>query len=139
MKSLLGKLGVILIGLTIFTYGQVWAADWVWVDRGSTGDVFRDRESISYLEGGLVRVWEKEVLNEKGIDTYVQKYGVNFRNVTEHRSFIEIDCLNKRYRYLSISWYSKDGGLISAVKEPTEWMYIVPESWGYWASKQLCK
>ncbi len=27
MKSLLGKLGVILIGLAIFTYGEVWGAD----------------------------------------------------------------------------------------------------------------
>ena len=28
MKSLLGKLGVILIGLAIFGYGKVWGADW---------------------------------------------------------------------------------------------------------------
>ena len=27
MKSLLGKLGVILIGLAIFTHGEVWGAD----------------------------------------------------------------------------------------------------------------
>ena len=28
MKSLLVKLGVILIGLTIFGYGEVWGEDW---------------------------------------------------------------------------------------------------------------
>jgi len=28
MKSLSVKLGVILIGLAIFSYGEVWGADW---------------------------------------------------------------------------------------------------------------
>ena len=28
MKSLLGKLGIILIGLAIFGYGGVWGEDW---------------------------------------------------------------------------------------------------------------
>jgi hypothetical protein len=139
MKPLLVKLGVLSIGLSIIGNAEVWGSDWRLVHKGRTGDTFWDVESISYLEGGIVRLWEKEVLNEKGIDTYIQRYGVTFRNVAEHNSLIEIDCLNKKYRYLSVNWYSKDNDLISDVKKPADWMYITPDSWGDSASKTLCK
>lgn len=140
MKSLPVKLGVILIGFAIFSYAEVWGADWILVDRNLTGDVFWDRENIRYLEGGIVRFWEKCVLNEKGVDVYIERYGIKFRNVAEHRSLIEIDCKEKQYRYLEVNWYSKDGQLISNMElKPSQWMHITPESSGDAYHKILCK
>jgi len=36
MKSLLGKVVFILIGLIIFTYAEVWGADWKLIEESKT-------------------------------------------------------------------------------------------------------
>jgi len=41
MKSLLGKLGIILIGLAIFGYAEVWAEDWKLYSSSPDGEYFR--------------------------------------------------------------------------------------------------
>jgi hypothetical protein len=60
------RLGVILIGLAIFGYTEVWGEDWKFFggsvllkDKTTIG--YYDAESIEYLSNGNVRVWTKTV------------------------------------------------------------------------------
>ena len=46
MKSLF-KLGVILIGILIFTYAEVWGADWIFVGDYNNHHLYYDTQSIS--------------------------------------------------------------------------------------------
>ena len=48
MKSLLGKLGVILIGLAIFGCAEVWGADWKRFSSSENGISYYDEENLTY-------------------------------------------------------------------------------------------
>ncbi|MGA2517917.1 MAG: surface-adhesin E family protein [Thermodesulfobacteriota bacterium] len=66
MKSLLGKLGVLSIGLLILGYAEVWGADWKVfggsvLSKDKTTIGYYDAESIEYLSNGNVTVWTKTV------------------------------------------------------------------------------
>jgi hypothetical protein len=47
MKSLLGKLEVILIGLALFVYSEVWGANWISYGQTNISLHYFDLESIS--------------------------------------------------------------------------------------------
>jgi len=81
MKSLLGKLGVILIGLATFGNAEVWAADWTYLEaRVAQEEVIKnypflkdfvggiycyDRSSIVYPSRNIVKVWVRFYLVDK--------------------------------------------------------------------------
>ena len=49
MKSLSVKLGVILIGLAIFSYTEVWGADWKYFSAGDDGIFYwYDAQGVTY-------------------------------------------------------------------------------------------
>ena len=60
MKSLLGKLGAILIGLAIFGYGEVWGADWMFYGKTDKYSCFYDAKSVSRPSENIVEMSEKQ-------------------------------------------------------------------------------
>jgi hypothetical protein len=72
MKSLLGKLGVILIGLTIFAYAEVCRAqNWVsdgqsYKERKKTADIYYD-PNFQKTESGTIVIKVKYVYTDWGI------------------------------------------------------------------------
>ena len=56
MKSLLGKLGVILIGLAIFGNAEVWGADWKFYDSNEMFLGYYDAQGIIRPPKTIVRV-----------------------------------------------------------------------------------
>jgi hypothetical protein len=46
---------------------------------------------------------------------------------TATKTFVEMDCIKKMSRMLSVSTISKDGNLRSS-SSPSDWMYVAPES-----------
>ena len=90
MKSLSGKLGVVLfiIGLAIFGDIEVWGADWEEFAETTTGIFYYDVESVTSPSKGFYRVW--------------------IHNTTKHESsLIEIDCKEKNYRVLDVIEYDE--------------------------------
>ncbi len=118
MKSLLGKLGVILIfGLAIFGYAEVWGADWKLFDgQESDSKKFYEAESIIVTSEGNIRVWEL-------IAMPFQHETVAIRC----KFLYEFNCTLREYRHLLTEETYPDKGFLEKEGDK-KWGNIVPES-----------
>jgi len=127
MKKLL-LLGVILIGLFIFGYADVWGEDWKFYGGNDDYWGYYDAQSITRPSKNIIRVWEKWV------------YKVERRQGVCQSVFLtEIDCVNKKNRGLSSVDYSIEDKLLGGFSTPTEWAFIFPDSSGEFLYKKVCK
>ncbi len=128
------KISIIL--LTLFISISKANAGWIFVqssDDKST-DLYIDGESIQIINKDIRRYWSKSNLQESELT----KYG-NYQSL---RAFNEIDCKNKKYRGLSISFYEKNNLLGKVIHsqedENSKWSFIPPNSLGSIASDIVC-
>jgi len=128
MKSLLGKLGVILIiGLTMFGSEEMWGADWKFVLKNDTGEHFYDAESIPHPSENSFRVWSKIVHSHKSIDEMAATLGEKYKNLSETLILWEINCADKKCCIVSLHDCDKDGGFICSLSNlKQEWKPIAP-------------
>jgi hypothetical protein len=128
------KISIIL--LTLFISISKANADWIFVqssDDKST-DLYIDGESIQIINKDIRRYWSKSNLQESELT----KYG-NYQSL---RAFNEIDCKNKKFRGLSISFYEKNNLLGKVIHsqedENSKWSFIPPNSLGSISSDIVC-
>jgi FKBP-type peptidyl-prolyl cis-trans isomerase len=143
MKSLLGKLGVILIGLTIFGYAKVWGADWKYLGSNERYQSYLDTGSIILLPENIVRAWTKTVLTDRGVIEIIKELGIKYENSSEVVELSEWDCVKKTYRQLSVTLFSKEGRNMGSsetgdFKIRSEWSLIIPETTIEVIHKELC-
>jgi len=108
MKSLLVKLGVILMGLIIFSYAEVWGEDWKYFGAGGKGTFWwYDTQGVTYHPNSVIQVWVKRVKADeiKGMVKSGEKITVSeLEQMTLERSYerslIEIDCVEKTLNHL---------------------------------------
>jgi len=114
MKSLLGKLGVILVGLLIFVTGCQSAKGGNWKFLSSTdlyeGFYYVTKSHLLYK--GTVLVSVKLEYTEKGIAEYIKEFGKDYENLSYSLQSWEVNCRAKTERILSISQYSVDGNIL---------------------------
>ena len=148
MKSLWGKLGVILIGLAIFGYGEVWGADWKHFSSTDLYECFYYAEGMTRytdITGGppknIARVWIKLEYTEKGIDGMVKKFGKEYENLSYSLQLWEIHCSLKKQQILSIKEYSVEGNVLNTkpTKSLSKWKSISREIVGESLYKAVCK
>ena len=146
MKSLWGKLGVILIGLAIFGYGEVWGADWKHFSSTDLYECFYYAEGMTRytdITGGppknIARVWIKLEYTEKGIDGMVKKFGKEYENLSYSIYLKEINCVEKTDHHLSMTHYDNKGGVIYFSSSFSKWDFIAPETMGESLYKEVCK
>ena len=139
MKSLLGKLGVILIGLAIFGYGEVWGADWKLYFVHEIILNYYDAQSITRPSKNIVRVWTRSNYTEKGVIDIVGRLGKKYENLSDSTTLWEINCLEKKCRFLSIAYHNNKGEPISFFGSPSEWDFIIPETMAEILYKEICK
>ena len=139
MKSLSVKLGVILIGLSIFSYSEAWGANWKLYSETDFFSSYYDRETVNRTSENIVRVWVKEVNTEKGMTDMVNRFGEEFKNCDHIKKLYEIDCTEKRIRILSSAAYSRAGEVIISDDSPSKWISIMPKSEGEALHKTVCK
>ena len=139
MKSLSVKLGVILIGLAIFTYAEVWGADWKFYNSNQWYLGYYDAQSITRPSKNIVRVWVKWDCTEKGVLENVKRLGKQWENLSHIKLLKEIDCVEKKERILSSTDYNNKGEMIHSSSSPSEWDFITPESVGEALYKEVCK
>jgi hypothetical protein len=143
MKSLLGKLGVILIGLAIFGNTDVWGADWK--PYGASDDVlcYYDTESITRPSKNIVRVWVKWDYTEKGVLREIEKSGKQYENLNHSINLWEINCSERKFDLPKLTYYDNKGDLIESLSpppnSPQKWIFIIPESIGELLYKEVCK
>jgi hypothetical protein len=123
MKSLLGKLGVILIGFAIFGYTEVWGADWIFFQVTKLteevgglpvyGNIhFYDATSVVYpskniLQVPTVQVWTKTFHVGRDQTFPLESRGrlyetLNSLKLPYTTNLMEINCSDKRFRSLKV-------------------------------------
>ncbi len=142
MKSLLGKLGIILIGLFIFGYAEVWGEDWKLYAKTDLHECFYNAENMIRSSQDIVEVWTKLEYTERGIIETVKKFGKHYENLSYSLELWEINCAKKRHRLLSITLYSVEGNILytnQAGSRPPPWKIISRESIEESLYKAVCK
>ena len=114
MKSLLGKLGVLFIGLLIFVTAcqSTRGGDWKFFSSTDLYECFYYAENMTRSHKNIVRVWIKLEYTEKGIAENVKMFGKDYENLSYSLQFWEIDCPVKNQRILSINQYSVEGNIL---------------------------
>ena len=139
MKSLLGKVGVILIGLMILGYAEAWGADWELYSSSEKVFYYYDAQNITRPSKNVVRVWEKWDYTEKGVMDMVGSFGKEYENLSHTIFFLEINCSKKKNRGLSLTHYDHKGSVVYSISSPSEWRSINPESMAEKLYKKVCK
>jgi hypothetical protein len=138
MKSLLGKLGVILIGISIFGYTEVWGADWKYYGTNGDGSYFYDTESMVRSSKDLIDVWVQSEYSEKSISNWVREGGKGFQDLDFSLILFELNCVERSARYLQVVFYSKNGKVFYPI-DNDEWQLIAPDSLISDLQKEVCK
>ena len=139
MKSLLVKLGVILIGLAIFGNAEAWGADWKLYSNNENFIGYCDTQSITRLSKNIVRVWVRWDWKEKGKLDMLKDFGKIMENLSHSKLLIEIDCVEKKNHRLSWTDYDNKGKMIDSISSPSEWDFITPETVAESLYKAVCK
>jgi len=147
MKSLSVKLGVILavVGLASLSYAEAWGVDWRFYGRADKYSCFYDVKSISRPSENIVEVSEKQDYTNKGIDFMVEGLGKKYKNLSHSITLWQINCVDKKFRFLSLTYYSKEEKVIYSWKvlyssgPSEEWSLIFPSSLGERLYKAVCK
>ena len=128
MKSLPVRLGVILIGLSIFTYGEVWGADWEIVVIVKGTGVRSEHDDYYYVEMKSI----KKVSSEKFRFWYLIRAtprGSGEPSIDERekgfKDYMELDCAKKRYRSVKSETEAREGYVLIG---PIKWENIEPDS-----------
>jgi hypothetical protein len=142
MKSLSVRSGVILIGLFIFGYAEVWGADWKLYAKTDLHECFYNAENMIRSSQDIVEVWTKLEYTERGIIETVKKFGKHYENLSYSLELWEINYAEKKHRLLSITLYSVEGNILytnQAGSRPPPWKIISRESIEESLYKAVCK
>ena len=146
MKSLLGKLGVVFIGLIIFGFAEVWGEDWKTLDVNQDFTISYDTLNITHISNNIIRVPTKAIYTEKGANEVVRMFGKRLENLRYSINLMELDCERKMVRSLAQTHYAKDGEVIESldtIKSRAEarvpWNPIEHESTFEVLYKAVCK
>jgi hypothetical protein len=107
MKSLRVKLGVIFIGLTIFTYAEAWGQDWRLYGEDGFATYYYDAEKIIRISKNIVRVWSKVVFTKEGAAGLATRLGKGFKTLGFSIDLSEFDCVKGEYKELQRTFFSQ--------------------------------
>ncbi len=139
MKSVLGKVGVVLIGFVIFGYGETWGADWRLYGRDDKRIRYYDADRVIRLTKNSAKVWIKFEYTDEGVIEMVKSYGKKYENLSQQIAVEEINCSEKAWRNLSLTHYSKRGKVIFSCSHEGQWNFIGPGSAGESLYEAVCK
>ena len=134
------KLGVLVIGFSIFSYSEVWGADWkLFASNSEMGDFYYDVQHITRPSKDIVRVWVRLKYTDKGVSRTVKELGKAVENLSYAIGLEEMNCSGKRTRTLFVSHYSKEKTVLHTSSRYGEWTNIVPDSNWEDLYKAVCK
>ena len=120
--------------IVLFLFTEGWGADWKRFDSNVYGDNYYDTGSIICRPKNIVRVLVKYVPNEKGRINAAERMGEQFKTLRDSQTSVELNCAEKRFRILSVTLYSTDGGILYSEnweEQESKWVLVTPESgWG---------
>ena len=139
MKSSLGKLVVVLIGLLILGNAEVWGTDWEYYGGCDNYLAYYDAQGITRPSEKLTRVWVRWDWTEKGVINCVRSLGKKYENLSHSIYLMEINCVEKMTHELSITYYDNNGGVIYLSSSSSEWDFVISESVTEGLYKEVCE
>jgi hypothetical protein len=129
-----------IICLVIFFLfaNQAWAAEWIYYSTSEVGDMYYDKSSIKKVNKSIISVWVKNILSEEAKTKYfsileeIRKAPDNSSMLPYYTELMEIDCVNKKIKNISVIFYNEKGNVIysSPKSESGEWNDILSDSVG---------
>ena len=133
------RIVILVFGLIIISMGDVYGADWKPYYFHEILSAYYDAQSITRPSKNIVRVWEKRNFTKKGVVDMMGRLGKEYKNLSHLINLQEINCIEKKARLLSGTWYDNKGGVIDSFSSPLEWDFIVPESMNEALYEEICK
>ncbi len=117
---------------------QALAADWIYFDTTSVGDMYYDKSSIKKVDKSIISVWKKDILSKEAKTRYfsilkvINKAPDNPSMLSYYTKLMEIDCVNKKIKDISVIFYDEKGNVIysSPESESGKWNAIIPNTVG---------
>ncbi len=145
MKSLFILWGVILAGLAIFGSSEAREEDWKFYGRTDHYTCFYDVKSIGHPSENIVEVSEKQIYTNPGIHFMIGELGKKYENLSHSVTLWQINCVDKKFRCLSLTHTSKENKIIYSWRilyssgPSGEWNTLVSGSMGERLYKEVCK
>jgi hypothetical protein len=142
LRFIIFQIGVfsLIFGVLISTYAEVSESDWRFYAKSEFGSYSYNIENLPRLSNNLIRVWQKLILNSKGIMNLRKELGKEYENVKEIITLREIDCASKKSHILTLIYLSDNGRVIKRESyEPIEWDSIIPDSVDDVLCCEVCK
>jgi hypothetical protein len=139
MKSLWGKLGVVLIGLIIFGYSEVWGADWRFYGGCENILGYFDAQNITHPSKNVVEVRVKWEFTKDGVLFMVREFSKKYWNLSYSINLVEINCAKKKTHFLSYTTFNNMGLMIESSSSSSEWRLIISESMNEALFEKVCK
>jgi DedD protein len=126
---------IFLVFFSLFS-NQVWAANWVYFDKAAVGDFYYGKNSIKKVDKSIILVWNKVILSKDAKTKYfsilkgIHKEPQNPSMLSYYKKLVEIDCINRKIKDTSVTFYDERGKVIYALpkSESGEWNDILPDT-----------
>jgi hypothetical protein len=131
--------------LIVLSYVKVSGEDRISYGRSDKYTCFYDPKSIARLSQNVARVVDYQYYTKEGKDLMTRQLGGKYENLSHTMTLWEINCAEKRFRFLSLTHYSKENNPIYSWKllfssdSLTEWNSFTPGSLGENLYKAVCK
>ena len=138
-------LAILFFGFIILSYGKVRGEDRMFYGGNDKYTCFYDLESINRPSHNVVRVLDYQYYMKEGKDLMIRELGVKYANLNHTSTLWEINCAEKKFRFLSLTHYSKENNpiyswkLLYSSNLPTEWTSFTPGSLGERLFMAVCK
>ena len=116
---------IILMGLTLSIFSNVYGDDWIFYGENNRGKQYYDKNSMIYPFDSktIIRVWVKIIYDENIRNAYIQDLmdrGISMNQQREMgldelvtmMTHLEIDCKEIKYGYIQNILYDKDGKML---------------------------
>ena len=114
---------------------QSFAADWGIRGLLPRGTGYYDKNSIKKINKNISQVWTVTIYNEEGkADAFSilkrqEKAPESPEILNQEMILLEFDCVNQKYRIVSMDIYDKKGNILLSVPEINDkWHDIIPKS-----------
>ena len=135
----------VFVAFIIFSYVEAWGEDRMFYGGNDKYTCFYDLKSINRLYHDVVRVSDYQCYTKEGKDLMIRELGGKYENLSHTMTLWEINCAEKKFRFLSLTHYSKENSPIYSWKllyssdSSTEWSSFTPGSLGEKLYKPVCK
>jgi hypothetical protein len=126
---------VLFVGLAFFACAE----DWKLFKKTEDGKFYYDRKDLTHPPQGTVKVWIRQVYTKKGKIDMMNLVGARYENLSYSISSLEFDCETKLVRFLSMTYYSKNGDVLDLENPPDQWESILPRSMFDTLYRKICK